>query len=492
MAPDSGGLEHLASRAGDALLRLFAQTDDARLLLSAEGVVVLANPQCEELFGWSADELSGVPARRLAPQHRRAEYSQLRDLVLGSNSGDATRLGLIGLHRDGRELRLRVTARVLVLDERTRMLSLILEPRTEADTGPEFRQLLEAVPDGNLVVDGGGRILMANAAAQTMFGYAEDELVDQPLELLVPEGQRTAHVRRRTGFTGHARRHAMGLGTRVVARRADGSTFPVSVVISSIGTDDDVLFSATVHDLSELEALRGRNDVLHDQFLATISHELRTPLTTILASTEMLEDDLADLADDGVRGMVEGYARRIERAARRELALVDDLLSLTIIEGEAEQLTDGLTDLAVVAETVVADSRELVAAKGLRASTSTTGAPPIVRAHEGWLERAVRCLVDNAIKFTPTGGRIEVATGADADEAWLEVCDTGPGIPAGDEERVFQRLYRGADAVVAETAGAGLGLTIARSIVHAAGGSLEVVPQQGGARLRIRAPRARL
>jgi signal transduction histidine kinase len=263
-------------------------------------------------------------------------------------------------------------------------------------------------------------------------------------------------------------------------------------VISSIGTEDDVLFSATVHDLSELEALRGRNDVLHDQFLATVSHELRTPLTTILASAEMLGDDVADLADEGVRTMVEGYTRRIERAARRELALVDDLLSLTIIEGEAEQLSDGLTDLAVVAETVVEDSRESVAAKGLTISTTTTGAPPIVRAHEGWLERAVRCLVDNAAKFTPRGGRIEVATGADAGEAWLEVCDTGPGIPSGDEERVFQRLYRGADAVAGETAGAGLGLTIARSIVQAAGGSLVVVPHEAGARLRISAPRARV
>lgn len=492
MAPDSGGLEHLRSRAGDALLRLFAQTEDARLLLSAEGVVLLANPQCEELFGWSADELVGTAAARLAPEHHRAEYARLRHLVMGTGSGDATRFELTALHRDRQELRLRVTARVLVLDEHTRMLSLVLEPRTDGDAGPEFRQLLEAVPDGNLVVDGGGRILMANAPAQAMFGYTEDELVDQPLELLVPVAQRTAHVRRRTGFTGHARRHAMGLGTRVAARRRDGSTFPVSVVISSIGTDDDVLFSATVHDLSELEALRGRNDVLHDQFLATVSHELRTPLTTILASTEMLGDDLAELSDEGVRTMVEGYAHRIERAARRELALVDDLLSLTIIEGEAEQLSEGLTDLAVVAETVVDGTRDIAAARGLTISTTTTGAPPIVRAHEGWLERAVRCLVDNAVKFTPSGGQVLVATGADADEVWLEVCDTGPGIVASDAERVFQRLYRGSDAVAAETAGAGLGLTIARSIVHAAGGSLLVVPQEAGARLRICAPRARL
>ncbi|WP_028642445.1 sensor histidine kinase [Nocardioides sp. URHA0020] len=490
MAPDPVGRGQTTARAGEALLRLFAQTDDARLLLTPDGVVTLANPRCAELFGWSVDELVGTSAVRLTPERHREEYAALRDLVLDSDSGDAARVDLVGLHRDGTELRLRVTARAIVLGQESRILSLILQTRDGADSSTGFRDLLEAVPDGNVVVDGRGRILMANAPAQTMFGYREDELLDQPLELLVPEAQRASHVRRRTGFTGRARRHAMGLGTRVVAQRKDGSTFPVSVVISSIGINDDVLFSATVHDLSELEALRGRNDQLRDQFLATVSHELRTPLTTILASAEMLEDDVADLPDERVRALVVRYAERIERAARRELALVDDLLSLTIIEGDAERLGDGLADLTVVAESVVAGERSSVEARGLTISAVSAGHPAVVRAHEGWLERAVRCLVDNAAKFTPRGGRIEVVTGVEGDLAWLEVCDTGPGIPGGDEERVFARLYRGADAVAAETPGAGLGLSIARSIVGAAGGRLEVVPAEGGARLRITAPRA--
>ncbi|GAA1792320.1 hypothetical protein GCM10009795_042480 [Nocardioides hankookensis] len=492
MAPGSGRTDLLASRAGEALLRLFAQTDDARLLIDPDGVVLLANPRCEEVFGWRVDELVGMPAALLAPEQHRDEYTRLRDLVLASDSGDAARLGLIGLHRDGHEVRMRVTARAILLGEADRVLSMILQPRSAADATADFRELLEAVPDGNVVVDGDGRILMANAPALAMFGYAEDELVDRSIEVLVPDAQRAGHVRRRTGFAGHARRHAMGLGTRVVALRKDGSTFPVSVVISSIGIDDDILFSATVHDLTELEALRGRNDVLRDQFLATVSHELRTPLTTILASTEMLEDALADEAEEHVRALVEAYLGRIERAARRELTLVDDLLSLTIIEGNAEPLVQGLADLAVVVDSVVEAARDPAALRGVTIATTTSGPPAVVRVHEGWLERAVGCLVDNATKFTPPGGQVLVESGVDGDRAWLEVSDTGPGIAPGDEDRVFERLYRGADAVTAEVPGAGLGLSIARSIVQAASGTVVVVPQEAGARLRISAPLARV
>src|SRR3954471_23196615 len=126
MAPASGRTDLLASRTGDALLRLFAQTDDARLLLDIDGLVILANPRSEDLFGWTVDELVGMPADLLAPEQHRTEYARLRELVLGSDAGGATRLGMVGLHRDGQEVRMRVTARVVLLGEGERVLSMIL------------------------------------------------------------------------------------------------------------------------------------------------------------------------------------------------------------------------------------------------------------------------------------------------------------------------------------------------------------------------------
>jgi PAS domain S-box-containing protein len=473
---------------GDALLRLFEQTDDARVLLGEDGSVVLVNQRLEQLLGWSREELVGQSKRTLVPEHLRDEYARLRELLLSTDSTDAVRLNLRASHRDGHEVPVRMTARLIHLGA-NRVISLILQPRNEEDIDTNFRELLEALLDGNVIVDGDGRIVMVNQQALEMFGYPEGELLDQPVEVLVPDAVRPAHVAQRTGFTGLARRHAMGQGTRVLGRRRDGSTFPVQVLLSSIGSDDDVLVSATIHDMSEVEALQSQNERLRAQFLATVSHELRTPLTTIMASAEMLVDDLAE--DDGpvTRDQVEAYLDRIMRAAQRELALIDDLLALTSIEGEREPVGIGLADLGSVVEGAVAHVRDQADARGLAIRFIVPEAPVPVPANERWIARAVGCLLDNALKFTPSGGGVFVTLSA-GEAAVLEVRDTGPGLPPGEEEMVFERLNRGTNAMRAEVQGAGLGLTIARGIVAAAGGTLVAVPSNSGACFRLSLPMA--
>lgn len=463
---------------GEALLRLFEETDDARVLLDAEGRVALVNRSCEQLLGWSRDELLGESKSMLVPERLRDEYHRLRELLIASDSHDAVRLDLRAEHRDGQEIPVRITARLLHLGD-ARMVSLVLHPRDDgtADTG--FREILDALLDGNVIVDGDGHIVMVNVQVVDMFGYPEDELVDQPVELLVPDAAREGHGGLRAGFTGRARRHPMGRGNRVLGRRKDGSTFPVQVLLSSIGTEDGVLVSATIRDLSGVEELMSHNDRLRGQFLATVSHELRTPLTTIMASTEMLADVLAEVADSEARGQVEGYVDRIMRAARRELTLIDDLLALTSIEASEEQVGRGLSELGTVVRGAAAHVRDRAAARGITVETVDPAGPVLVAVHERWLARAVGCLVDNAVKFSPDGGPVTV-TVAGGDRAVLEVQDAGPGVPLGEERAVFKRLYRGRNAVAAETPGAGLGLTIARSIVAAVGGTLDVVAGEGG------------
>ncbi|GAA4370319.1 PAS domain-containing sensor histidine kinase [Nocardioides caricicola] len=462
---------------GDALLRLFEETDDARALLDADGTVVLVNRSCEALLGWRRDELVGQSKAVIIPEHLRDEYARLRELLVASDSHDAIRLNLRASHRDGRELPVRLTARLIHLGD-DRLVSLVLQPRAEGEGDTGFRELLDALLDGNVIVDGDGRIVMVNEQLETLFGYEEGELVDQPVEVLVPEAARGVHATLRNGFTGKARRHAMGMGNRVLGCRKDGSTFPVQVLLSSIGTEDGVLVSATVRDLSGMEELMSANDRLRGQFLATVSHELRTPLTTIMASSEMLVDSLAGV-DEAARNQVEVFADRIMRAARRELTLIDDLLALTSIEASREQVSSGYADLAVVARGALTHLRDRASARGLTVELSGPDIPLLVPVHEGWLARAVGCLLDNAVKFTPSGGRVLVTLTA-GDEARLEVWDSGPGIPPDEEHLVFDRLYRGQNAVADETQGAGLGLTIARSIVESAGGTLVAVPGAGG------------
>ncbi|MBA2956596.1 PAS domain S-box protein [Nocardioides sp. MAH-18] len=473
---------------GEALLRLFEDAEDARVLMDTDGLVVLVNASFEETFGWSRSDVVGNSKRLLVPEHLQDEYSRLRVLLVATDSHDAVRMNLRALHQDGTEIPVLLTARLIHLGE-DRLVSLILQPRPDADPDTGFRELLDALLDGNVIVDGDGRIVMANDQVEALFGYREEELVDRPVEVLVPEAARATHDSLRHGFTGRARRHAMGRGNRVLGRRKDGSTFPIQVLLSSIGTDENVLVSATIRDLSGVEELMSRNDELRGQFLATVSHELRTPLTTIMASSEMLVDVLATLDDLDTRGQVAAYADRIMRAARRELTLIDDLLALTSIEASEAHVGSGLADLGVVARGAVAHLRERAEAAGLVLDVVGTDEALLVSVQEGWLARAVGCLVDNAVKFTPPGGQVTVLLRGGAD-AELEVRDTGPGVPEGEQEEVFERLHRGRNAVAAETPGAGLGLTIARSIIRAAGGDVEAVAAEHGGCFRLRLPLA--
>lgn len=475
---------------GEALLRLFEETDDARLLVSEDGVIVLVNRRCEELYGWPRRDLIGKPASVLAPERLRDDYLRLREVLVGSASGESMRINLRGLRSNGEEFPVRLTVRLIETGPDARLLSFVIRPRVDDADETGFRELLEAAPDGNVIVDAQGRIVMANARVEEMFGYAEEELAFQHVEILVPEGMKDVHTELRGGFTGLARRHPMGRGTRVAARRKDGSTFPVRVLLSTLGTGDDVLVSAAIRDISELEDLREESDRVKDRFLATVSHELRTPLTAILGSAELLVEDLDDVDDAALRERLARYAAMIVRGARRELALVEDLLALTVVESGGLSSQGRTSDLRTVATTAAeqwsdrAESARVVITTDLGATTSP------VRADTTWVRRAVDCLVSNAVKFTPAGGSVLVRTGGGDDAAWLEVRDTGPGIAASEEERVFDRLYRGPDAIRDEKPGAGLGLAIARSIVTSFGGTVGVVPQESGACLRMTLPRA--
>jgi signal transduction histidine kinase len=306
----------------------------------------------------------------------------------------------------------------------------------------------------------------------------------------MPPAAAAGHAALREQFTGDARSHVMSLGTTVVARRKDGTTFPARVMLSSLGAGDEVLVSASVRDLTEIEHLRGESDRLKDQFLATVSHELRTPLTSILGSAEMLDEEIERIEDEVLRHRLERHSASITRGARRQMTLVEDLLTLTSIDRGAVGVSGHLADLLVVVENTVHTYLPRAVAAGLDLRADISSVPVLVRANEGWLGRAVDCLVSNALKFTPPGGAVHVAAGEEDGVAWLEVSDTGPGIEVDESERVFHRLYRGRAAVAAEKPGAGVGLAIARSVVESCGGALVVVADPAGARLRIALPAA--
>ncbi|MDR7274465.1 GAF domain-containing sensor histidine kinase [Catenuloplanes atrovinosus] len=214
-------------------------------------------------------------------------------------------------------------------------------------------------------------------------------------------------------------------------------------------------------------------DRLKDSFLASVSHELRTPLSLIRGYLEVLLDDDAD--PDTARR----FLAVMQRNADRLLRLIDDLLLVARLHEDGLELSSTSADLSELVYQVTVASRPLAEHKGITV-VEHTGAPIPISGDPQRLSQAFSHLMFNAIKFTPEGGRIAVATSGD-EEPTLTIMDTGVGIPRADLPYLFDRFHRSSTSDLLATQGSGVGLTIVKAIIDAHGGTIaiESEPDEG-------------
>jgi signal transduction histidine kinase len=213
---------------------------------------------------------------------------------------------------------------------------------------------------------------------------------------------------------------------------------------------------------------------LKDEFVATVSHELRTPLTSIRGFVELLQ------AGEG--GALSPDQRRflavVDRNAERLLHLVGDLLLIAELDAQTLRLDLEQLDLAEVAVDAVESARPSAEEAGLQLELFI-GDAPSVRGDRARLAQLADNLVSNAIKFTPSGGLVEVSAGSRDGHATLEVRDNGPGMSPEELDQLFQRFYRTSRAAAQQMPGTGLGLAISRAIAEAHGGTITVASREG-------------
>jgi signal transduction histidine kinase len=216
------------------------------------------------------------------------------------------------------------------------------------------------------------------------------------------------------------------------------------------------------------------------EFTADASHELRTPLSVIEAHTSLaLMQDRSPAWYRNAFGQVDHEARRMRR-------LIDDLLWLARFDdGKASPVPEPL-DVSVLAEQAVARFDVVAEARHLTLSVRPAASESIVAVPAEWLDRLLGVLIDNACKYSPDGGQVEVRVAVDGQRVRLTVDDSGPGIPEADRARIFDRFHR----AVGGSDGAGLGLAIADAVVRATGGRWQVGSASlGGASMSISWPR---
>ena len=373
-------------------------------------------------------------------------------------------------------------------------------------TDQSFLGLLEAVPGAMLCVAGSGQIVLVNAAAERLFGYPRQELIGQPVELLVPDEARTRHVHYRQGYAARPGSRPMGVGLELAGRRRDGSTFPAEVSLAAIDTDSGLLITITVWDVTERLAAQSDRERLETQ-------AERGRLERQLQQSQRLES-LGELAGgvahdfNNLLGVITSYAAFAaedvpeQAPAERWQALRADLEQVQWAAARAGELTHQLLSFARrdVAQQQVLNLNDVVAGVeqllrrtlGERIDLATVPGRDLylVLADPDQIEQVLVTLASNARDAMPAGGRLTIGTGnVEVDEMYaaslagpaagryvsLKVSDTGTGMTAQVMDRAFEPFY----TTKPRGEGTGLGLASVYGIITQAGGSVQIHSEPG-------------
>src|SRR5262249_6481317 len=280
--------------------------------------------------------------------------------------------------------------------------------------------------------------------AEVLFGYPRDELLGQPMEILVPERFRGLHTTQRAHYAAAPTVRPMGAGLDLYARRKDGSEFPTEISLSPMVAEGQLVVISIIRDITERKpaeaeraALQRATERQKDEFITNVSHDLRTPLTGIKASIGVV------LANEppGTPEPIHRMLVNVDLAADRMGQLVADLLELSRLQAGRVQLRPAQTDLRRLALAVTQAIEPLAQGRGQRVEVDVPEAPVPATVDADRLERALLNLLSNAHKYGREGGTIRLRLVPGPDEVRFAVADDGPGVPAEEQERIFERFY---------------------------------------------------
>ncbi|MEO7689253.1 MAG: PAS domain S-box protein [Sphingomonas sp.] len=466
--------------------------DYAIYMLDTDGRVTIWNKGAERLKGWREEDVLGQHNAVFYPAEARAAGKPERDLAFAREHGKFEEEGW-RLRRDGSEFLGHVSITALRDDSNNlRGFGKVIRDVTEqraaeralSANAAHLASILSTVPDAMIVIDETGRIFSFSAAAEALFGYAEAEVLGTNVSGLMPSPDREQHDGYLTRYLTTGEKRIIGLGRTVTGLRRDGTTFPMELSVGEAMADGQRVFTGFVRDLTGKHAAEARieelrSDLVHvarvsamGTMASTLAHELNQPITAVanyvqgahdlLAHPEpddfpMIRDALADAGSEAMR------AGNIVRRLRDFVA-----------RGEVEKTVADLpTLIGEAAKLGLIGAHE----KGIEVSFDfEAGATPVL-VDKVQTQQVLINLMRNASEAMATlpVRRLAISTRLDGPGVVrVSIADTGSGVAPEIAESLFQAFNS------TKSGGMGLGLSICRTIIEAAGGHIWMEPRPGG------------
>jgi PAS domain S-box-containing protein len=465
---------------------LFESANDAIFVWDRDLRCLEANRAACERLGYTRAELLTMTAAQISAPEQGAIAGARAEAIAPHGSAIVES---VQLARDGTRIPVEASTSVTSLGGRPVFLSIArdISERKAADgqlgqMEARYRGLLEAAPDAMVVVDQRGEIVLLNVQAERQFGYSRDELLGQPVTNIIPLGFAERIIADDLRSAADALAQQIGTGIALVARRRDGTEFPIEIMLSPLENAEGILVTAAIRDISERKRaeteIRALNAALEarvaqrtialetanrelEAFSYSVSHDLRAPLRSIHAFSQILLNEYAAPLDPEGRRVLGVVIRNVQTMG----ALIDDLLAFSRVSRAA--LERRPVDMASLARSV---ADELRAAEPDREIAFDIG-PLVAAPGDAALLRQVWAnLLGNAAKFTGQAehATVEVRSEQSDGECRYAVRDNGVGFDSAYLDMLFMPFSR--LHPTAEFEGTGIGLAIVARIVGRHGG----------------------
>jgi PAS domain S-box-containing protein len=451
------------------------------VVMDTAGRIVVANARVEAMFGYARAELLGQPVDLLVPDEMRQTLSSHCSRPAGdSHQRPGVTLALVGQRKDGSRFPLEISLSASGAPDALLCVGFITDvserKRTEdalRRSEAQARAVLEAASEAILIVDQRGVVLSVNRQTETMFGYPRERLVGATLEMLLPDRLRERHAAHRAGYFRDPHVRPMGRGLQLLARRADGTEFPVEISLSYVETEEGLRALAFVTDITQRQAMERSTRQTErlmalGQLSAGVAHEVNNPIGVMTTRIELM---LMDAEANKLPAEVVDDLRVLYRHAQRVATITNNLLSFARQSPQERTCVD-LNDVVSAVGVLVGAQYER---QGVHVRERLAPALPSIRGQVNALQQVVLNLVTNAAQAMPSGGDVTITTSVHDGKVRLVVADTGPGIPPEHLSRVFEPFF------TTKPSGTGLGLSVTYGILndHNATVEIESAPGQG-------------